>query len=237
MENKKTIGILGGMGPEATSDLFRNIVLFTDAKEDPDHIQIFINNNPQIPDRTAYILKKGPSPVPALIESARQLESWGVDFIIIPCNTAHYFYDEIISVVSIPVLNMIDEAARWAKVNLPAINRFGLLSTLGTYHTGLYEKYFEKQGLKIIVPEKDCQYMTMEAVYGEKGLKAGYRKIPFTLLEKVVNHLLIKGVDAIIGGCTEISLIVAELKLKIPVLNPVIVLAKRSIEFAGGKAK
>ncbi|GAH53208.1 unnamed protein product, partial [marine sediment metagenome] len=108
---EKIIGILGGMGPEATVDLFHKIIKFTPAKKDQDHFRIIIDNNPKIPDRTAAILGKGEDPLPALQETARNLEKAGVDFIIIPCNTAHYFLPQIQKSVNIPVLNMIEETA------------------------------------------------------------------------------------------------------------------------------
>ena len=87
----KTIGILGGMGPLATADLFRKITLLTDAACDNEHIRVYIDSNARIPDRTAAILSGGPDPVPEMASALRSLERCGADCFIMPCNTAHYF--------------------------------------------------------------------------------------------------------------------------------------------------
>jgi aspartate racemase len=102
----KTIGILGGMGPLATADLYRKIILHTKADKDQDHVHAIIDGNTNIPDRTAYIMGKGENPLPEMIKSARTLERAGVDFIIMPCNTAHHFFDQLAKSVNIPLLNM-----------------------------------------------------------------------------------------------------------------------------------
>ena len=103
----KTVGILGGMGPEATIDLFARIVKHTHAKKDDDHLRIIIDNNPKMPSRQDAILKSGEFPVTAMRETARNLERAGADFIIIGANTPHYFYDEIKDAVRIPFLHII----------------------------------------------------------------------------------------------------------------------------------
>ena len=109
----KTIGIIGGMGPLATVDLFGKIVNLTDAKCDNDHIHILIDNNTYIPDRTSYILGDGKNPLDELVKSAKRLKDMGADFLVMPCNTAHYFYNDIINNVSIPFINMIEETASY----------------------------------------------------------------------------------------------------------------------------
>lgn len=110
-KNKKTIGILGGMGPLATSDLFKKIIDVTDVDKDQDYPRVLIDNNTNIPDRTMAILHGGESPVPEMVRSTTVLSEMGADVLIIPCNTAHYFYNVIADSVTIPVLNMIKETA------------------------------------------------------------------------------------------------------------------------------
>ena len=114
---KKTIGIIGGMGPLATADLFTKIINLTKASKDSDHIHILIDNNPKIPDRTSAILYGTESPLPYLIESANRLVSAGADFLIIPCITSHGFYDELSDNVSIPILNIAEETAKYLVKN------------------------------------------------------------------------------------------------------------------------
>jgi aspartate racemase len=102
----KTIGMIGGMGPLATVHLFERIVLRTKAEKDQDHIRIIIDNNTNIQDRTKAILGYGESPVKELVGSAKMLEKSGADFLIMPCNTAHYFIDHIKKNIKIPFINM-----------------------------------------------------------------------------------------------------------------------------------
>ena len=124
---KKTIGIVGGMGPLATSDLFRKIVEITDAASDQEHVRVCIDNNTEIPDRTAAILKGGEDPVPEMVKSAVRLQGMGADVLIMPCNTAHYFYDRLTPFVDTPFLNMIEETAK--EIKRRGIKKAGLLAT------------------------------------------------------------------------------------------------------------
>jgi aspartate racemase len=106
------IGILGGMGPDATLDLFKKIIKNTEAARDQDHLRVFIDNNPKTPDRSPAILGLGENPLPMMIESAKNLELIGADFIAIPCVCAHYFIKELRDRIAIPVISIIDEVAR-----------------------------------------------------------------------------------------------------------------------------
>ena len=104
---KKIIGIIGGMGPLATVDLFEKITLHTKAQQDQDHLRVLIDSNTNIPDRTAALLHGGEDPVPQLIASATSLEKMGAQVLVMPCNTAHNFYDAVAGAVEVPVLHMI----------------------------------------------------------------------------------------------------------------------------------
>lgn len=231
--SKKTIGILGGMGPEATVRLFKNIVSNTRAESDSDHIPVIIVNDPKIPDRSAFIHGDGPTPVPAMEKGMLKLEKMGADFATIPCNTAHFFLDEIFPKVKIPVLNMIAETANWGKSKYTGIHKFGLLSTTGTYKTKLYNSFFEANDLEIVDPDQRYQAKTMEAIYGKSGIKAGYKKEPLSVLLEIVDHLIRNGSQAIICGCTEISLVLNQENVELPVLDPLLILAMKSISLAG----
>lgn len=136
--DKKTVGILGGMGPLATVELFRLIVSNTESPNDQGHIRIIIDNNPQIPDRTNAILNGGESPVNALVKSASMLKNDGADFLIIPCNTSHYYIDEISRNAGIEIVNMIETTAIYLKEH--NIKTIGLLATSGSVKTLVYEK-------------------------------------------------------------------------------------------------
>ena len=104
---KKTIGILGGMGPLATADLFRKITLLTKAGCDNDHIRVYIDSNAQIPDRTAAILHGGKDPLPEMRSALHSLEACGAGCVIMPCNTAHYFLPQLQAETKLPFLSML----------------------------------------------------------------------------------------------------------------------------------
>lgn len=236
-ERSKTIGILGGMGPEATVRLFHLIVSNTKAAKDADHLPLLVVNDPQIPDRSTFIRGEGESPVPALEKGLIRLEKMGADFIAIPCNTAHAFLDQINDCVSIPVLNMVAETADYALNETGGIRRFGLLATTGTYAANLYTNAFERNGLKIVTPDYQFMKKTMDAIYGVRGIKAGYKKEPLSAIMETIAHLTGKGVEAIVSGCTEISLVIEQEMIAIPLLDPLLILARKCITIAGNEMK
>ena len=149
---EKIIGILGGMGPEATIDLFTKIVKSTKAKKDQDHLRILIDNNPKIPDRTLAIQKKGPSPLPRLIQSAKTLEKAGADFIIIPCVTAHYYVDRLQKRVNIPILHIAEETGSSSEARLKGV-RQGRPSRNNRDNPGGYlSEIFFRIGKEVLLP-------------------------------------------------------------------------------------
>lgn len=117
---EKTIGILGGMGPLATADLFRKITLLTDAARDNDHIRVYIDSNARIPDRTAAILSGGKDPVPEMASALRSLEACGASCVIMPCNTAHYFLPRLQAMTKLPFISMLEAQQRPARRSTPA---------------------------------------------------------------------------------------------------------------------
>ena len=136
--NRKTIGILGGMGPLATCDLYTKIIMNTPASCDQEHIHVIIDSNTRIPDRTAALLEGGEDPRPEMIRSAVMLEEDGAEAILMPCNTAHGFYDDIQAAVGIPVLHMIRLTGEELKKR--GITCAGLMATTGTIRTGIYQR-------------------------------------------------------------------------------------------------
>jgi aspartate racemase len=227
---EKIIGILGGMGPEATIDLFYKIIKFTPAEKDQEHLRIIIDNNPKIPDRTAAILGKGEDPLPALKQTAQNLEKAGADFIIIPCNTAHYFLSSIQESVNIPVLNMIEETAKETKKRIPQIKKVGLLASIGVYKSEIYHQHFKKFNIEVISPEEKGKEEIMKVIY---TIKAGdlSQKVKKNIL-KITQKLIDKGAEVIIAGCTEIPLILKEGDVSIPLIDPTQILARIAVQKA-----
>lgn len=227
---EKIIGILGGMGPEATIDLFYKIIKFSPAEKDQDHLRIIIDNNPKIPDRTAAILGKGKDPVPALQETARNLEKAGADFIVIPCNTAHYFLSSIQKSVKIPILNMIEETVKETQKKNSSIKKVGLLASIGIYRTKTYHQHFKKFNIEVISPEEKDKEEVMKVIY---AVKAGdlSNGIKWNIL-KIAQKLIAKGAEALITGCTEVPLILKEGDVSVPIIDPTQVLAKVAVQKA-----
>ena len=232
---KKTIGILGGMGPLATADLFRKIVTMTKAGCDNNHIRIYIDDNASIPDRTGAILSGGADPVPVMADSLRKLESCGADCIIMPCNTAHYFLPRLQEMTDVPFLSMLEATAKACAAQLPG-KTAAILATKGTLATGLYERALEKEGVPFLVPDMAEQDALMRVIY--EGVKAdavpeAYRQD----MEWVMDSLAKKGADYFILGCTELPLAAQLLGLTQTTVDPTAELAKAAIRFAGYELK
>ncbi len=237
--SEKIIGILGGMGPEATIDLFTKIVKGTRVEKDQDHLRILIDNNPKVPDRTLAIQKKGPSPLPQLIRSAKILENAGADFIVIPCVTAHYYYESLKKKVKIPTLNLVEITVQYIKSRLKRISKVGLLATTGTIQAQLFQTSFSHTGLQLIIPTLEVQKKwVMEAIYGRRGIKTiGPSENSKRLILNASEKLIHQGAQAIIAGCTEVPLVLKEGDLSVPVIDPISILAGAAIEKAQGRKK
>lgn len=204
---RKVVGILGGMGPLATVDLFAKIVENTPAVLDQDHLRIIVDNNPQIPPRVEAILGNGPSPLPAMAESAKLLAAAGADFIVMPCNTAHYWLAELRTVVAIPIYSMIDNAADYvAEHHGDLSGRILLLATEATISLGIYQQAFAAKGIALQLPEPDAQKMLDKAV---RRVKAGeLANNPYLEeLNAMLSRFAKAGTGAILAGCTEVPLL------------------------------
>lgn len=235
---KKTIGILGGMGPEVTAYFYEQIVKQTKAETDQEHIKVFIYSNPKIPPRTDAILGKGPSPTPLLVEGFQRLRDAGADFMVMPCVTAHYFYPEVKDQVGIPFVSLLDEAVRWAKDEVPELKKAGLVASTGTLESKLFHDVFGKSGIEIIHPEEDEQNQVMEAIFSQKGIKAGFTSgFPKETLVNIAKVLVARGADAIIAGCTEVPLVLKELDIPVHLIEPLRIAARACIIKAGYELK
>jgi len=236
----KTIGILGGMGPMATVDLFEKIVRMTPASTDQEHHRILIYNNPKIPSRMAAGLNKGPSPLPELIKTAKCLEQAGADFLIMPCHTAHIWLEEIQAEIHIPIISLIENTADYIKQHYPHLSgRILLLSSRATIKHGLYQSALQSRGLEIHIPTLHEQQIIESAIGQVKASSLDPSiLIPF---HDLLNQYYEKGILALLGGCTEIPLLFPKLHLALEKLDPTIMLAERAINLAkqidGGEQK
>lgn len=229
---EKIIGILGGMGPEATADLYMRIIRATKVQRDQDHRRVIIDSNAKIPDRTPAIQGKGPSPLPMLVETGLNLQRAGADFLIVPCNTAHHFHAELQKKLKIPVLHMIRISAEKTHARHPEVKKAGLLASDGTLMSRLYQQSWGKQGIEIIEPGAETQRNVMKAIY--QFIKRGDLEPGRKLLYDASLELIEAGAEAVICGCTEVSIVLHDGDLTVPVLDPMQDLAEEAVRLSAG---
>ena len=229
---KKTIGILGGMGPLATADLYHKMVVLTNAAGDNEHIRVYIDSNTSIPDRTAAILSGGEDPLPAMTDSLRKLEQCGADFVIMPCNTAHYFLPELAKRTELPFVSMIEATAEACRTQFCG-KTAAILATAGTLSVNLYQDALLTKGVDFLVPDEAEKEALMEVIY--QGVKAGASPEAYrAAFLSVVEGMGRRGADYFILGCTELPLAVRLLGLtNLPSVDPTGELAKAAIRASG----
>lgn len=230
---KKTIGIIGGMGPMATCDLFQKILETADADSDQAYPRVVIDCNSEIPDRTEAILAGGADPVPEMVRSAVRLEGMGADVLVMACNTAHYFYDRVQSFVRIPILNMLEETARHLKER--GIQKAALLATDGTVQSGVYGDAFERQGIELILPSDEGQKSVMDLIYN--GVKKNDFTIPTDEFVGELDTLFERGAQTLVLGCTELPIAFSRFgfgdTFRDRTTDPTQVLAESALRFVG----
>ena len=168
-----------------------------------------------------------------MVKSAVRLQSFGADVLIMPCNTAHYFYDRILPFVDIPFLSMIDETAK--VISDRGLRKVGLLATDGTLQTAVYEKAFKKRGISIMVPPPENQVHIMDLIYN--GVKAGNKEIDTKPTKKTIEDLFRKGAQTLVLGCTELPVAFDLYGFDYPKTDPTLILASRAVQFVGAKVK
>jgi aspartate racemase len=234
-QGEKCAGVLGGMGPDATVDFMTRLIRLVPAKEDGDHIRCIVDNNPKVPSRIKALFEGGKEdPAPCLMDMARRLEAWGADFLVMPCNTAHYYHGRIQSAVRIPVLNMIELAARAAQRKFPQLRKAGILATSATVKVGLYEKAFAELGVETAYPGASDQAALLALI---KSIKAGQiGEAQRAALISTGRRLLEQGAQALVLACTELS-VIAPHKGELPFVDASQALAEETVAVAKqGKA-
>jgi len=227
----KIVGVVGGMGPEATVDLMRRVIQATPAQDDIDHIRMIVDNNPKVPSRIEAIIEgTGESPAPTLAEMARKLEAHGADFLVIPCNTAHYYLNDIRSAVSVPVIDMIELTVDAVLRENPSIDTAGLLASKAVLQTDLYMKRFQERGVDLIYPQTKLQAELMTAI---GTIKTGnYGTTERNALRSCTQNLLARGAEALIIACTELSIIADALNPELKAYDSAQILAETVVRIA-----
>ena len=230
---EKVLGVLGGMGPLASAQFMTRLTLLTPAERDQDHIPAVLWSDPRIPDRGAALIGQGPDPLPWLVRGIDGLKAAGCGAIVIPCNTAHGWFDPLTRAAGMPILHIVDAAAAGLRrIGVPS-GRIGLMGTAATLAMKLYQNRLAASGWEIIVPEPaQMDRLVMPSIAAVKANRVAEAFIP---LAEVVNSLASRGAAAVVLGCTEIPIAIqagpAE-ALRVPVVDTIDALARAAIEWA-----
>ena len=222
------LGVLGGMGPQATNTFYQFVIDRTDAQTDQEHVNALILSDSEMPDRTSAILSGGEAREGVyrrLLADARLLEGAGCTCIAVPCNTSHFFLDRVQEEIGIPILPMIRETARLLAVQ--GLKRPGILATDGTIQTGLYQKEFSAAGIEAVVPSTQAQELVMSLIYDD--VKAGRDGDP-QKFAAIHEDLLAQGCDCGVLACTELSVFADKHHLPPYYTDAMAVLAERAVE-------
>ncbi|WP_298854242.1 amino acid racemase [uncultured Ruegeria sp.] len=200
----RPVGILGGMGPEATILLQRKLVEAVPARDDNDHIPLLIDMNPQVPSRIAHLIEgTGIDPGDTLATMARRLQTAGAKALAMPCNTAHHYTGAITAAVDIPLLNMVELAADHAAQKLGAGGCVGMLASPAVRHTRLFDTALSERGLSVVWPAKDDALLAAIRTIKAKGPCTCARDSVFAASKDLVSA----GADLQIIACSEFSLV------------------------------
>ena len=225
---RKTIGIIGGMGPAATADLFTKILAATGAARDQDHLRLLVDSNPAIPDRNAALAGAGPSPGPALAAMAAGLERAGADLVVMACNTAHAWQGDVEAAIGVPFVSIIDATADATLARAPHAKRVGVLAVTGCVRAGLYQRAFAARGVTAVMTDGAAHARFMELIYRVKGgdtgedVRGGLREIAEGFAD----------VDALVAGCTEVPLALNQRDVAAPLTDSALALAERVVAIA-----
>lgn len=226
------VGILGGMGPLATVDFMRKMLQATPATIDQEHVPVVVSSIPQVPDRTEAFRGEGVSPLEAMIASGRRLAHAGAGLVVMPCNTAHIWFDDVQRAIALPMLHLVDAAIEDALAASGRSQRIGLLATDATLASGLYVNR-KAGGVQWLLPT--ASEMLEFVMPGIAAVKASQLRHGTELLETAARALARRGATALILGCTEIPLVLDQENSPLPVIDATAALAARAVAWSRGQ--
>lgn len=227
------LGVIGGLGPMATAYYLELVIRMTDAVRDQEHPEIVILNIPSIPDRTAYILGRSvESPLEPMVELGKQLKSLGASVVATPCITAHYFHEALQDGIGLPLIHGIRCTAQTLRD--AGVRKVGLMATDGTVQSGIFQRQVEELGMELVLPGEEGQRGVMTLIYDQ--VKAGLEP-DMALFATIRDELRSKGAQAVVLGCTELSLLKKQQDLGGGILDALEVLAKESVLACGKRVK
>lgn len=226
MAKRRLIGVLGGMGPLATVDFMQKVIEATPVERDQDHVPLIVYSVPQIPDRVSAAFAGTNEPLPAMLIGIKTLEQAGVEAIAIACNTAHAWYDELAASTKVPIIHMVQAVISATPKNS---GPFALMATLGTLHTGIYQRYMAEAGWQALVPKPDVQAIAIDAI---AAVKLGEIERARASFDVAAARLLESGAERLLLACTELPVAAKGSIHEAYCLDATACLAQACVEFA-----
>lgn len=230
MEERK-LGVLGGMGPLATSVFLEKLIENTVAHKDQDHINTIILNHATLPDRTEAILEnKEHGFINAIENDVKLLEQIGVKNIAMPCNTSHYFYESIQAMTHVNIINMVQKTIEYIRLNYGTNSKVGILATDGTIASGVYTNECKKNTIIPHNPNSLTQKRVMDTIYNIKADVDFHPKELECIIEDLITN---ENCTCVILGCTELSCVSLDESIKKYCIDPMDILVEESIQLSG----
>jgi aspartate racemase len=230
------VGVLGGMGPLATIDFMRKVMAATPAATDQEHVPMIVSCLPQVPDRTAAFRREGESPVQAMVDSGRRLVDAGVGLVVMPCNTAHLWFDAVQQALGLPMIHLVDAALDDVRAAVGAGARIGLLATDATMASGLYldRRGAQHAGEPVRWLQPTAREMLDWVMPGIAAVKRGSLPEARALLLQAARALEQRGAAAVVLGCTEIPVVLCAEDGDAPcvVIDATAALARRAVQWS-----
>jgi aspartate racemase len=226
------VGVIGGLGPEATLDFYAKVLKHSHASKDQDHIHLIIESNPKTPNRNEAIAGRGPSPAPELADMARALERAGADFVVMACNTAHAYEADIRTALKKPFVSLIDEVVDEVRTSNPTTKRVGVLATQGSRDANIFAPAFSRHDIDVLQLSDASQHHFMDILY---LIKSGDRSSKIhEAMQQLGEELVVLGADILIAGCTEVPLVLRDGDNTKSLIDSTDVLARRCVAYARG---
>ena len=230
LKQEQTVGVIGGLGPKATLDFYAKLLERTEASNDQDHLQVIINSNPKVPNRQSSLDGTGPSCAPHLIDSAQALKRAGADFLVMVCNTAHAYENDIRQAIDLPFISIINESVNACLRKNPSLKKVGLLATDGCLNASLYQKCFAEHGVECITPDTFDQAKLMNLIF---RIKANDRDLAIEFeMEHLAQTLIDEGAEIILAACTEVPLVLQDSFITAPLISSTDVLVDAVLAYA-----
>ena len=235
MKTPGLLGVLGGMGPLATIDFLQKLLAATPAAMDQDHVPVLTSSIPQVPDRTAAFRGEGDSPLPAMIESGKRLVGAGASLIVVPCNTAHLWFEPLRAALNVPMIHLVDAALEDAAMLVGPAGRLGLLATDATISSGLYVNRRPPGGTSMHWLLPTAGEMVELVMPGIQAVKAGDQALGGKLLARAAAALGKRGARAVVLGCTEIPVVLSSSNSSLPIIDATDSLARRCVAWSNAQ--